>query len=285
MGATIAVINNKGGVGKSSTVCALASLLDAVGKTVLVLDADPQGNSSQVFRTFDPDAAGETHDLFFGDVPVKNIIKESSNSNVHVISAGANHWNTTTELDLLAAKEGKNSVSLILRNRLNEIKNDYDYIIIDNNPTRSILADSVLTASDYVLVPVEADGFSYEGIKLIMDDIARIKKTLNPDLVFLGALFTKVSPRTLLFKSVYQHLIEDLGDDAIKQPIRMDNAVKEANTDFIPLYRRTPRSKAGTDYIRAAYEMGFIDSRDYKKLLDWHGAKNDNFDFVKEDEE
>ena len=273
MAVTIAVINNKGGSGKSTTVCALASMLEMINKKVLVIDADPQGNSSQVFRVFDPDSLGGTYDLFFNDIPTKDIVKISSNSNVNVIPADQKHWDTTEELSLLSKEKGRREATLILRNRLKEVQNDYEFIIIDNSPARGILADNVLVASDYVLTPVEVEGFSYEAIKMVLGDIIRIKENYNPDLAFLGALFVMATPRTILFKSIYQQFIDELGDYAIKQPIRMDNTVREANTCFTPLYRYVQRCKAGTDYIRAAQEMGFIDDREAEKLIKWCGVK------------
>lgn len=278
MATIVGVLNNKGGVGKSTTVCSLASLLDVAGKRVLVIDADPQGNASQVFRVYNPGEVGETFDLFFGDMPVRDIIKRSTNSNVHVIPAGKNHWNTVRELDIMGHQTSIDSVRSILRNRLAEIADNYEFIIIDNSPARDILADNVLVASDYILTPVEVEGFSYEGLKVVLGDIARVKSTLNPNLEFLGALFIKAEPRTNLFKSIYQQYLKALGDDAIHQPIRKDNIVKEANTMFTPLYRYMARSKAGTDYIKAASEMGFIDDAETTKLLDWCGLKNDKFD-------
>lgn len=284
MGAVIAVINNKGGVGKSTTVCSLASLLEMAGRRVLVIDADPQGNASQVFRVYNAEADGEVYDLFFGDAPVEDFVRMSSNSNVNVISAGTKHWKTLEKLSKLADDDNRNDVITILRNRLKAIRNDYDLIIIDNSPTRGLLADNVLAASDYVLTPVQVEGFSYEGLKIVLSDIARIKESVNPDLTFLGALFVMAAPRTNLFKSVYQQFVERLGEDAIKQPIRNDKAVKEANTTFMPLYRYTTRCKAGTDYIRVAREVGLINAKEEEKLLGWYGAKNDTFDMRGEDE-
>ena len=284
MGAIISVLNNKGGVGKSTTVCSLASLLDMVGKRVLVIDADPQGNASQVFRVYDTESENETYDLFFSSKPVKEIIKRSSNSNVSLIAAGTKHWNTTEELTYLSKEKGREQTSLILKNRLKEIQNDFDFIIIDNSPARGILTDNVLTASNYILIPVEVEGFSYEGIKTVISDITRIKTTTNPDLEFLGALFVMAEPRTNLFKSIYQSFIDQLGEDAIKQPIRKDNTVREANSTFTPLYRYTPRSKAGTDYIRAAHQMGLIDDQEFERLMAWCGLKNDTFDMRGEEE-
>ena len=284
MGAVIAVINNKGGVGKSTTVCSLASLLEMAGRRVLVIDADPQGNASQVFRVYNAETDGEVYDLFFGDAPVEDFVRMSSNSNVNVISAGTKHWKTLEKLSKLADDDNRNDVITILRNRLKAIRNDYDLIIIDNSPTRGLLADNVLAASDYVLTPVQVEGFSYEGLKIVLSDIARIKESVNPDLTFLGALFVMAAPRTNLFKSVYQQFVERLGEDAIKQPIRNDKAVKEANTTFMPLYRYTTRCKAGTDYIRVAREVGLINTKEEEKLLGWYGAKNDTFDMRGEDE-
>ena len=284
MGAVIAVINNKGGVGKSTTVCSLASLLEMAGRRVLVIDADPQGNASQVFRVYNAEADGEVYDLFFGDTPVEDFVRMSSNSNVNVISAGTKHWRTLEKLSKLADDDNRSDVITILRNRLKAIRNDYDLIIIDNSPTRGLLADNVLAASDYVLTPVQVEGFSYEGLKIVLSDIARIKESVNPDLTFLGALFVMAAPRTNLFKAVYQQFVERLGEDAIKQPIRNDKTVREANTTFMPLYRYTTRCKAGTDYIRVAREVGLINAKEEEKLLGWYGAKNDTFDMRGEDE-
>lgn len=139
MGAVIAVINNKGGVGKSTTVCSLASLLEMAGRKVLVIDADPQGNASQVFRVYNTEADGEVYDLFFGDEPVESFVRMSSNSNVNVISAGTKHWKTLEQLSKLADDDNRNDVVTILRNRLKAIRNEYDFIIIDNSPTRGFL--------------------------------------------------------------------------------------------------------------------------------------------------
>ena len=176
MGAVIAVINNKGGVGKSTTVCSLASLLEMAGRKVLVIDADPQGNTSQVFRVYNTNMEGEVYDLFFGDTPVQDLVRMSSNSNVNVISAGSKHWKTLENLSKLADDDNRDSVTTILRNRLKSIRNEYDFIIIDNSPTRGLLADNVLAASDYVLTPVQVEGFSYEGLKIVLSDIQESRK-------------------------------------------------------------------------------------------------------------
>lgn len=208
----------------------------------------------------------------------------SSNSNVNVISAGTKHWKTLEQLSKLANDDNRSEVISILRKRLKAIRNEFDFIIIDNSPTRGLLADNVLAASDYVLTPVQVEGFSYEGLKVVLSDIARIKETVNPDLTFLGALFVMAAPRTNLFKVVYKQFIDRLGEDAIRQPIRNDKTVREANTTFMPLYRYAARSKAGTDYIRVAREVGFINTKEEEKLLGWYGVKNDTFDMRGDDE-
>lgn len=278
----IGVLNHKGGVGKTTTVCALASLFEMVGKRVLLVDADPQGNSSQIFRVLnskDNTNAYEAYNLFLGTTPVKDLILTCPDSNVKVIASGPMHKNTATDLAQLAKEEGTDAVRIRLKNRLEEVKDDFDFIIIDNNPARDFIAENVLTASDYILTPVEMDGFGYEGLKTVLDDIMTIKKTLNPKLNFLGVLFTRVEPRTNIFADLYPRFIQDLGDDVIKQPIRKDKIVKEANTTFTPLYRYVARSKGGTDYIHAAQEMGLITEEEMERLLGWHGMKKDNFDW------
>ena len=273
------IYNMKGGVGKTTTACAFASLLEMCCKKVLLIDMDLQANSTKVFDAYDETGMSPTvRDLFLSGIPVKEIIKNSGNSNVSVIPSGANHEETAALVYQKAAIKEIDDPNTILRERIKEIEDAYDFIIIDSSPSVDVVSTNFLVISDYVLSPVQVDGFSYEGLQLVLNRMAYVKTNYNSKLEFLGVLMTQCEIRTTLFNQLYKQFINEFGDNAIKQPIRKDNIVKESESMYVPLYRYEKRSKAGNDYIKAAAEINLISEEEERKLLEWHGLKKDTFD-------
>lgn len=282
MAIKLSILNMKGGVGKTTTSCAFASLMEMCGKRVLIIDLDAQANTTKEFQVYDPtDKSENIKDVFLSDIPVLEIIRSSPVSNVSVIPSNRSHSKTSMHLYQKKALEPEYEINTILRNRLKEVENNYDIIIMDNSPMSDVISLNSLVASDYVLTPVEVDGFSYEGLQSVLDDISNVKEEYNSDLEFLGVLMERCEVRTTLFTQLYKQFLDEFGDDAIKQPIRKDNVIKEALSVYMPLYRYQKRSKAGTDYINAAHEINLINDDEYARLIERHGLKKDNFNISK----
>lgn len=280
MSKVIAVINQKGGVGKTTTAVTLAVMESLLNKKVLVIDNDAQGNASAALG-IPFDVPYSIIDLFTGDKPLEELITGSTNSNVDVIPALSTHSKTPEALLKKAALDSSFDPKVILRERIKPIREKYDYIFIDNAPVRGIESVNALVAADYVLSPVEADRFSYDGFSNVLDEIYNIRQEYNSHLSLLGVLVTKATAGTTLFKQIYTAFLDEVGEKAIKQPIRKDAALADAMSHYMPVYMYRKKTKAGVDYINAAKEMGLITKSEYNKLISWHGLKNDNFDLKK----
>lgn len=267
-GKIISVVNIKGGVGKSTTVCCLSELLAAINKKILIVDLDPQSNSSQLFGRYRT-SEKTVIDLFTAKpIELKNYetivscIQSTEYSNIDII---ASEEELTFVCDMISNDISRIQQKILSRS-LHQLKQNYDFILIDNSPYYNLITSNALCASDYVLTPVEADGFGYSGLSKLLEKIYSIKDELNENLEFLGVFLNKVNKQTTLFKNLYQNYTDELGERFIKQYIRHDNRAKESATAFIPLFHYDKKCKAIQDYKDLLINLNILNKDDIKKL-------------------
>lgn len=274
-GKIISTINIKGGVGKTTTIGAMAELLAEINKKVLIIDMDPQANSSQLFQRYE--TSGETINnvlLLKGvEITKENVcrsIQKTENEKIDII---ASNEELSFVCNSITFDTGR-AQQIILRKAVNTIKEEYDYILIDNTPFFNILTINSLCASDYVITPVGANGFSYAGLTRLLTEINKIKEEFNEDLKFLGAYITNVNAIKVVFKELYEGYKEELGTGFIPQYIRQDKNVDESNTAFVPLLSYNPNGNAIKDYRKLMASLEIFDEEEKKLLLKGKRAEN-----------
>ncbi len=267
---TISIINNKGGVGKTSSTAILAELMAFLGLRVLCIDLDEQSNLSMLFKCYEEDdqkviegieipVQQNISDLFkyrFRDKgQIEAIVQKTAIENLYVIPSSKRHKNTLT---YIAANETGNN-NTILRKALNTIKDEFDFILIDNAPASNVLTVNSIFASDYILTPVRAEGFSYKGLKETIETIAYIKEEHDIENAnFLGTYITQVETNTKIFKELKESYSEELGVKFLGTPIRKDIKVAEMETIFQSLLSYAPNTNAIFDYALLLLELNIL---------------------------
>lgn len=247
MSRVYAVINQKGGVGKSTTAATLAAGLSLKGYRTLSIDLDAQGNLSYTAgaKTNGATALG----VLTGEVSVADAIQKTQSGDIIAASkalAGADAFITDT------GKEYK------LKEALEAVQADYDYIVIDTPPALGILTVNALTACNSVIIPAQADIYSLQGIEQLADTIKPVKKYCNPSLKIEGILLTRYSSRSVLSREIAElaeQLAAKLGTKLFKTTIREAIAVKEAQISQKTLYGYAPKAKATEDYTSFIEEL------------------------------
>lgn len=251
MGKIISIINNKGGVGKTSSTGILAELLAFTGCRVLCVDLDQQSNLSMLFNCYVKDPVPVLNWRESPEEENKNItelfryryrsreeigslIKPTFVKNLYIIPSSKRHQKTPDQI--IAEKLSNNNT--ILKKGLATIRDDYDFILIDNAPASDILTVNSIFASDYVLTPVRIDGFSYKGLEETLDTITYIKEEHDVDSVsFLGTFVTQAERNTVLYRDLKESYTDELGGKFFQTSIRKDIRVSEIETIFKPIER------------------------------------------------
>ncbi|HIS62164.1 MAG TPA: AAA family ATPase [Candidatus Scybalomonas excrementigallinarum] len=217
MGKVITITNQKGGVAKTTTNIALAKLLASMNKKILLIDCDHQGNLSQSFNSYHKTQYTIT-DVFKDRRAKENIKKyiHHAEENIDIISADEDFTFVSNDIIL----DSSRIQQYILKNALSMIKQEYDFIFIDNAPSYNNITINALVCSDYVLVPMEADRYSDRGFTELLKRIREIQSDLNPDLELLGTYFTKINTRLVEFQQFYTTYQEDLQEFFIPVAIR-----------------------------------------------------------------
>ncbi|MCS6886308.1 MAG: AAA family ATPase [Acidobacteriota bacterium] len=249
MGKIIAIANQKGGVGKTTTAINLAACLAVTNKRTLLVDIDPQANSTsglgvhreQLRRSF-------YHTLILGD-DIKSIIRETELSKLHLAPSDRNLAGAEIELIEFERRE------LRLREILQPVKADYDFLIIDCPPSLGLLTVNALAAADSVLVPVQCEYFALEGVSAIWDTLVRVRRTLNPNLSVEGFLLTMYDERTKLSAQVMSDLRDFLGGQVFETAIPRNVKLAEAPSHGKPIILYDIKSKGADSYLRLAKEV------------------------------
>lgn len=267
MSEVISLINEKGGVGKSTSAITITQILAISGYKVLLIDLDPQMNTTKMFSNVDNIKDVDYEHLFCDRADDKSevlsFISDTDYANISVLSA-------SRELNTLIYKiydrSKEKNIELSLRANLSLLKDEFDYIIIDNSPFKSYLTTCAICASDKIITPIGVDNFSYDGLMSLLDTIEEQNTKYALSIEFAGIFMTRVAGRTTLFKQMFESYEQMFGDRFLPVSIRNSISVSESNTTFEPLLTYDKRCTAAQDYIELVNYLGLMDNKHYREL-------------------
>lgn len=245
----LAIINQKGGVGKSTTAVNLSAALGEAGKKVLVIDLDPQGNTTSGYGIEKEDLTTDIYDALLQDEPMGNTIVETVEENVYVVPATIQLAGAEIELVSRMARES------ILKNAIAEIADEFDYVFIDCPPSLGLLTLNALTAADGLLIPIQCEYYALEGVTKLMETTSMVQKSLNPDLGIFGVLMTMYDSRTTLSNQVVAEVRNFFGDQVFDVVIPRSVKLSEAPSFGLPITQYNPGNKGAQAYTALAQEV------------------------------
>lgn len=249
MGRIIAVANQKGGVGKTTTAINLSSCLAALGKKVLAIDMDPQGNMTSGLGIDKNGVEKTVYDLIIGEAKIEEVLCKEALENLDVLP---------TNIDLSAAEIeliGVDNKEFIIQNAVHPIRDSYDYIIIDCPPSLSMLTINAMTTADTVLVPIQCEYYALEGLSQLMHTIELVRERLNPVLEMEGVVFTMYDARTNLSLQVVENVKDNLHQTIYKTIIPRNIRLAEAPSHGLPINLYDPKSTGAESYMLLAEEV------------------------------
>ena len=249
MGKIISIANQKGGVGKTTTSVNLSTLLAKRGKKVLLIDADPQGNATSGVG-MDKNVELSVYDMLISDeVESKDIIQKTEIKNLYICPSNINLAGAEVELVSMMSREYR------MKEKLEQIKSDFDYIIIDCPPSLGLITLNSFTASNSVLIPVQCEYYALEGLGQLINTINLVKKHLNTELEIEGALLTMYDIRTNLSNQVVKEVNKYFENKVYKTVIPRNVKLSEAPSYGMPISIYDPRSKGAKSYDKFVKEF------------------------------
>ena len=245
----IAVANQKGGVGKTTTAVNLAACLAKEGRKVLLIDSDPQGNATSGLGFDKRDVKKCIYDALINEVPMADTLKHTAYENLDVIPATIQLAGAEIELVSLMTREGR------LKNALERIKHDYDYVIIDCPPSLGLLTINALTAASSVMIPVQCEFYALEGITMLMNTIQLVQRNLNPALKLEGVVMTMFDSRTNLAQDVVEEVKKYFKTKMYKTIVPRNVRLSEAPSHGMPVIDYDSKSKGAQVYMELAQEV------------------------------
>jgi chromosome partitioning protein len=245
----VSVVNQKGGVGKTTTTLNLAAYLAELGKFVLIVDLDPQANATSGLGLRQDEIAAGVYEGLVGTHSLRQLVLPTAHQGLKLIPATQALAGATVEL--VNAEEREH----YLRKAILEIRNDYDYILIDNAPSLGVLTINGLVAADSVLIPVQAEYYALEGLGQLMNTVNLIKEGMKPELNVMGAVITMYDSRTRLSHEVLEELYRYFPDKIFRSVIPRSVRLAEAPSFGKTILGYDPESKAARAYERLAREF------------------------------
>lgn len=249
MGRIIAIANQKGGVGKTTTSINLSACIAAKGKKVLVIDIDPQGNTTSGYGIEKNDLENTIYELILGDCSIEDCLIKDVIKNVSIIPSNVNL--AAAEIELIGVEKKE----YILRNEVDYIKDRYDFIIIDCPPSLSMLTINAMTTADSILVPIQCEYYALEGLSQLIHTVNLVKERLNPNLEMEGVVFTMYDSRTNLSAQVVENVKNHLKQNVYKTVIPRNIRLAEAPSYGQPINIYDPKSAGAESYMALAKEV------------------------------
>ena len=257
MGKVISLANQKGGVGKTTTTVNLGTILAKKGKKVLLIDADPQGNATSGLGV-DKECELSTYDILANDAEMEEVVQDTIIRNLKLCPANMNLAGAEVELVSMMSREQR------LKEKLEKVKDNYDYILIDCPPSLGLITLNAFTASDSVLIPVQCEYFALEGLGQLLNTINLVKKHLNKEIKIEGALLTMYDIRTNLSNQVVKEVKKYFENKVYKTVIPRNVRLSEAPSYGMPITEYDPKSKGAKSYMKFAKEFLKINEEEKK---------------------
>ena len=255
MGKIISLVNQKGGVGKTTTSINLSSSLGHLGKKVLLIDLDPQSNSTTGLGVNRVKIKKSIYNVIMGDCEIRDAIIKTPFKNLSVIPAMIDLAGVDIELIQISVQDKEFVITEQLKKQLDIIKDRYDYIIIDCPPNLGILTTNALAASDSVLIPIQCEYYSLEGVNQLLQTVLRIQQRVNPSLSIEGVLLTMLDGRTLLGLEVVEDVRKFFNEKVFSTIIPRLVKLVEAPSHGKPIIEYDPKSKGALAYLNLAKEV------------------------------
>lgn len=249
MGRIIAIANQKGGVGKTTTAINLSACLAEKGQKVLAIDMDPQGNMTSGLGVDKDETEKTIYDMIIGQAGIEEVIQKNVMENLDILP---------TNIDLSAAEIeliGVENKEFIVQKEVHKIRDRYDFVVIDCPPSLSMLTINAMTTADSVLVPIQCEYYALEGLSQLIHTVELVKERLNPVLEIEGVVFTMYDARTNLSLQVVENVKDNLEQNIYKTIIPRNIRLAEAPSYGMPINKYDPKSAGAESYLRLADEV------------------------------